>query len=153
MIQLDAFDRAILRILQEDASLSYAEVGDRVNLSASATLRRVQRMKDNGTIFATRVMVDPEHVGQPLLIIVEVSLENEHIATLEATKQALVDDPRVQQCYYVTGDADLFVVLAIPNMASYKAFTDCHFVGNANIKKFKTSVVMDCVKSTTVYPV
>jgi Lrp/AsnC family transcriptional regulator, leucine-responsive regulatory protein len=153
MIQLDAFDRAILRILQEDASLSYAEVGDRVNLSASATLRRVQRMKENGTIFATRVMVDPEHVGQPLLIIVEVSLENEHIATLEGTKQALIDDPRVQQCYYVTGDADLFLVLAVPNMASYKTFTDCHFVGNANIKKFKTSVVMDCVKSTTVYPV
>jgi Lrp/AsnC family transcriptional regulator, leucine-responsive regulatory protein len=153
MIQLDLFDRAILRILQEDASLSYAEVGDRVHLSASATLRRVQRMKDNGTIFATRVMVDPEHVGQPLLIIVEVSLENEHIATLEETKQALIDDSRVQQCYYVTGDADLFVVLAVPNMASYKTFTDSYFVGNANIKKFKTSVVMDCVKSTTVYAV
>jgi Lrp/AsnC family transcriptional regulator, leucine-responsive regulatory protein len=153
MIQLDAFDRAILTILQQDATLSYAEVGDRVNLSASATLRRVQRMKETGTISATRVLVDPEHVGHPLIIIVEVSLENEHIATLEGTKQALIDDPRVQQCYYVTGDADLFVVLTIPNMASYKAFTDCHFVGNANIKKFKTSVVMDCVKSTTVYPV
>jgi Lrp/AsnC family transcriptional regulator, leucine-responsive regulatory protein len=153
MNQLDDFDRAMLAILQQDATLSYAEVGDRVNLSASATLRRVQRMKEKGTILATRVIVDPEHVGHPLSIIVEVSLENEHVTALEGTKQALVDDPLVQQCYYVTGDADLFAVLTIPNMSSYKAFTDRHFVGNANIKRFKTSVVMDRVKSTTVYPV
>jgi Lrp/AsnC family transcriptional regulator, leucine-responsive regulatory protein len=153
MDKLDSFDRAILAILQEDASLSYAEVGERVNLSASATLRRVQRMKENGTVIATRAIVNPEHVGQPLTIIVEISLENEHVATLEGTKQALIDDPHVQQCYYVTGDSDLFAVLTMPNMSAYKGFTDRHFLGNANIRKFKTSVVMDAVKATTVYPV
>jgi Lrp/AsnC family transcriptional regulator, leucine-responsive regulatory protein len=153
MDQLDPFDRAILAILQEDATLSYAQVGERVNLSASAALRRVQRMKENGTIAATRVILDPDHIGHPLIIIVEVALENEHAATLEGTKQALIDDPPVQQCYYVTGDADLITILAIPNMAAYKTFTERHFLGNPNIKKFKTSVVMDRVKSTTVYPV
>jgi Lrp/AsnC family transcriptional regulator, leucine-responsive regulatory protein len=153
MDQLDSFDRAILAILQEDASPSYAEIGKRVNLSASATLRRVQRMKENGTIIGTRVIVDADRVGHPLTIIVEVSLENEHVAALEGTKQALIDDPHVQHCYYVTGDADLFAVLAIPHMAAYKAFTDRHFLGNANVRRFKTSVVMDRVKATTVYPV
>jgi Lrp/AsnC family transcriptional regulator, leucine-responsive regulatory protein len=153
MDQLDGFDRAILAIMQEDASPSYAEIGERVNLSASATLRRVQRMKENGSIIATRVIVDADKVGHPLKIIVEVSLENEHVAALEGTKQALIDDPNVQHCYYVTGDADLFAILAIPNMAAYKAFTDRHFLGNANVRRFKTSVVMDCVKATTVYPV
>lgn len=153
MDQLDAFDRAILAIIQEDATLSYAEVGERVNLSASATLRRVQRMKENNIIIATRVIVDPEYVGHPLIIIVEIALENEHVTALEGTKQALIDDQLVQQCYYVTGNADLFAVLAIPNMSAYKAFTDRHFLGNPSIKKFKTSVVMDCVKTTTVYPV
>jgi Lrp/AsnC family transcriptional regulator, leucine-responsive regulatory protein len=153
MDQLDAFDRAILAILQEDASLSYTEVGERVNLSASATLRRVQRMKENGTVIATRAIVNPEHVGQPLIIIVELSLENEHVETLEDIKQVLNDDPHVQQCYYVTGEADLFAVLAMPNMSVYTAFTERHFLGNASIKRFKTSVVMDTVKTTTAYPV
>ena len=152
MDQLDDFDRAILTIIQQDATLAYADIGERVNLSASATLRRVQRMRENGTIIATRAILEPERVGQLLTILVEVSLENEHAATLEGTKRALIDDPQVQQCYYVTGDADLFVILAIPNMSSYKAFTDRHFLGNANIKKFKTSVVMDCVKRTTAFP-
>ncbi|MEQ1539836.1 MAG: Lrp/AsnC family transcriptional regulator [Sphingorhabdus sp.] len=152
MDQLDSFDRAILAILQEDASPTYSEIGDRVNLSASATLRRVQRMKENGTIVATRVIVNADHVGFPLIIIVEVSLENEHVSALEGTKQALVDDPYVQHCFYVTGDADLYAILAIPNMADYKTFTDRHFLGNANVRRFKTSVVMDCVKATTAYP-
>lgn len=152
MEQLDSFDRAILTIIQENATLSYADIGERVNLSASAALRRVQRMKDNGTIIATRAILDPERVGHSLTILVEVSLENEHAATLERTKEALIDDPQVQQCYYVTGDADLIIILTMPNMSSYKAFTDRHFLGNANIRKFKTSVVMDCVKRTTAYP-
>ncbi len=152
MIKLDDFDRAILTIIQENAMLSYADIGERVNLSASAVLRRVQRMKDNGTIIGTRAILDPDHVGYPLSILVEVSLENEHAATLEETKKALINDPQVQQCYYVTGDVDLFVILTVPNMACYKAFTDLHFLGNANIKKFKTSVVMESVKQTTIYP-
>ena len=152
MDQLDSFDLAILAIIQEDATLSYADIGKRVNLSASAALRRVQRMKDNGTIIATRAILEPERVGHLLTILVEVSLENEHAATLEGTKKALIDDPQVQQCYYVTGDADLIVILTMPNMSCYKAFTDRHFIGNTKIKKFKTAVVMDCVKRTTVYP-
>jgi Lrp/AsnC family transcriptional regulator, leucine-responsive regulatory protein len=152
MDKLDSFDRAILVIIQEDATLSYADIGERVNLSASATLRRVQRMKESGTIIATRAILEPEKVGHPLTILVEVSLENEHAATLEGTKRALIDDPQVQQCYYVTGDADLFVIVMMPTMSSYKMFTDRHFLGNANIKKFKTSVVMDCVKRSTIYP-
>jgi Lrp/AsnC family leucine-responsive transcriptional regulator len=152
MDKLDSFDRAILVIIQEDATLSYADIGERVNLSASATLRRVQRMKESGTIIATRAILEPEKIGHPLTILVEVSLENEHAATLEGTKRALIDDPQVQQCYYVTGDADLFVIVMMPTMSCYKMFTDRHFLGNANIKKFKTSVVMDCVKQSTTYP-
>ncbi|MFZ1736846.1 Lrp/AsnC family transcriptional regulator, partial [Sphingorhabdus sp.] len=80
MEHLDRFDRAILKLMQENASLSYAEIGSRVNLSASATLRRVQRMKDNGTILAVRAIVDPDKVGHPLTIIAEISLESESTA-------------------------------------------------------------------------
>lgn len=153
MEQLDQFDRAILQVIQEDASLSYAEIGSRINLSASATLRRIQKMKENGTIIGTRAILDPARVELPLTILVEVSLENERAATLESTKLALVDDPYVQQCYYVTGDVDLFLILTMPNMSEYKLFTDRHFLGNANVKKFKTSIVMDSIKCTTLLPV
>jgi Lrp/AsnC family transcriptional regulator, leucine-responsive regulatory protein len=153
MNQLDHFDRTILTLMQEDASLSYAEIGNQVNLSASATLRRVQRMRENGTILAVRAIVDPVHVGHPLTIIVDISLESESAAELENVKDGLIRDPFVQQCYYVTGDADLIAIILIPNMTDYKAFTERHFVGNTNIKRFKTTVAMDRLKVSSVVPV
>jgi Lrp/AsnC family transcriptional regulator, leucine-responsive regulatory protein len=154
MSQLDDFDRAILRVLQEDATHSYAEVGKRVNLSASAVLRRVQRMTANGTILATRAIVAPEQAGQSLTIVLEIMLQDETGDWGGGdTRLALIDDPAVQQCYFVTGDTDLFVVMVVPNMEAFKHFTDRHFRGNLKIRKFRTSVVMDRFKATTVVPV
>jgi Lrp/AsnC family transcriptional regulator, leucine-responsive regulatory protein len=154
MPHLDEFDRAILRVMQEDATHAYAEVGKRVNLSASAVLRRVQRMTANGIILATRTIVAPEQVGQGLTIVLEIMLRDE-IGDWGGgdTRHALMEDPAVQQCYFVTGDTDLFVVMVVPNMEAFKHFTDRHFRGNSKIRKFRTSVVMDRFKSTTVVPV
>jgi Lrp/AsnC family transcriptional regulator, leucine-responsive regulatory protein len=149
---LDSFDRAILAHLQEDAARTYGEIGAHINLSASATLRRVQRLTDKGYILATRAILDPEKIGLPLSIIIEVSLENENSSTLAAVRQSMIDDPAVLQCYYVTGETDIFAIIAVPSMTAYKAFTDHHFAGNPDIKRFKTSMVMDRVKSTTAYP-
>jgi DNA-binding Lrp family transcriptional regulator len=111
-------------------------------------------MTENGTIVATRTIVAPELIGQNLTIILEITLENE---TSDwgggSTRQALLDDPRVQHCYFVTGETDLFAIVAVPTMDDYKQFTDRHFLRNTNIKKFRTSVVMDRIKATTVFPV
>lgn len=153
MIQLDAFDRAILAIVQDDASLSFAALGERVNLSASAALRRVQRLRADGIITASRAIVDPEKLGHPLRMIVEVTHENEHVAAIDDTRRALIEDPQVLQCYAVTGEADLFLILALPGMGAYKAFTDRHFAGNPNIKRFKTSVALETLKTTAICPI
>jgi Lrp/AsnC family transcriptional regulator, leucine-responsive regulatory protein len=154
MLQLDEFDRAILRVLQQDAMHSYAEVGKRVNLSASAVLRRVQRLTANGTIIATRTIVSPGHVGQSLTIVLEVMLQDE-VGDWGGgdTRRALLEDPAVQQCYFVTGETDLFIILTVPTMEEFNRFTDRHFRGNSSIRKFRTSVVMERFKATTVLPV
>lgn len=154
MNQLDAFDRKILTIMQDDATRSYADIGASVNLSASATLRRVQRMKDSGIIVATRAILSPEAVGQNLTIILEVMLQNEDAdwGGGEA-RQALIDDPRVQQCHFVTGEFDLFLLLSVASMADFKDFADRHFLRNTRIKKYRTSVVLERIKSTTALPI
>lgn len=153
MDQLDTFDRAILAIMQKDASSSYADIGSRVNLSASATLRRVQRMKEQGIISAIRAIVDPDQVGHPLTIIIEISLHSENVEAAAKTKMILIEDVHVQQCYYVTGEADIVVIAVVPNMATYMAFTETHFTGNSNIQRFKTTVVMERLKTSNFVPV
>lgn len=153
MIELDAFDRALLRHLQEDATLAYAELGALIHLSASATLRRVQRLREAGVITATRAIVDPRRIGLGLTVILEISLETERADLLDGIKRALLAEPNVLHCYYVTGDADIIAILALPDMEAYEAFTRRVITTNPNIRRFKTSVAMDRVKASTVLPV
>lgn len=145
-VELDRFDLAILAILQKDNTTPQRQIGEAVNLSAPAVQRRIKRMEETGVIRANVALVDPVSVNQALTILVEVEVESEQIALLDAAKVAFTAAPEVQQCYYVTGDVDFMLVVIVPTMADYEAFTRRMFFGNANIKRFRTFVTMDPVK-------
>lgn len=152
-MQIDAYDRKILAVVQESASLSFQEIGDRVNLSASAVLRRIARLKKTGVITGSFMSVDPKLAGRPVCIILEITLENERLDLLDQAKAALAAAPEIQHCFYVTGDVDIFAVLTVSDMEAYENFTRRILRGNANIKRFRTSIVLDRVKSTMVVPI
>lgn len=143
---LDAFDLAILTILQRDNATPHRLIGEAVNLSAPAVQRRIRRMEADGVIQANVAVVDPQKVGKPITIFIEVELVGETMELIDAAKKAFSAAPEVQQCYYVTGEADFVLVVIVPTMAEYEALTRRLFFGNANIKKFRTSVAMDRVK-------
>lgn len=151
--QLDQFDLAILAILQKDNTTPQRQIGEAVNLSAPAVQRRIRRMEESGVIRANVAVIDPVSVNQALTILVEVEVENEQIALLDAAKAAFTAAPEVQQCYYVTGDVDFMLVVIVPTMADYEAFTRRMFFGNPNIKKFRTFVTMDPVKVSLAVPI
>ena len=150
---LDRFDRRILEILQQDALTSQKEIGRRVALSTAAVNRRIRRMQDEGVITASVCVVAPERVGRAVTVIVGLAVTDERPKPLQQTKAALAAAPEVQQCYYVTGDYDLFVVLTVESMAEYQALTQSLFMTDGNIARFKTFVVMDRVKATLTCPV
>jgi len=152
-IELDRFDLAILAILQKDNSTPQRQIGEAVNLSAPAVQRRIKRMEETGVIRANVALVDPASVNQALTILVEVEVESEQIALLDAAKAAFTAAPEVQQCYYVTGDVDFMLVVIVPTMADYEAFTRRMFFGNPNIKRFRTFVTMDPVKVSLSVPI
>ena len=143
---LDRVDRAILAILQRDNLTSQREIGAAVHLSAPAVQRRIKRMTKEGVIQANVAVVDPERIGRPITIFVEVEVISETIDQIEAAKAAFRAAPEVQQCYYVTGEADFMLVLVVPSMADYEALTQRLFFGNNNVKRFKSFVAMDRVK-------
>lgn len=150
---LDEFDRAILRILQKDNTVPQREIGLAVNLSAPAVQRRIRRMEAAGVIRANAALVDPTKVGRPLTIIVEVAMDSEKLELLDAAKRTFAATPAVQQCYYVTGDADFVLVVTVPTMADYETLTRGLFSGNHNVRRFRTLVVMDRVKAIMDVPV
>ncbi|HQS07928.1 MAG TPA: Lrp/AsnC family transcriptional regulator [Xanthobacteraceae bacterium] len=149
---LDAFDIAILTILQKDNTTPQRTIGERVNLSAAAVQRRIKRMRETGVIAGDVTILNPARVGQPLTLVVEVVVESERIDLVDAAKANFVRCPEVQQCYYVTGDADFVLIVTVPTMADYEDLTRRLFFENSNIKRFRTLVVMDRVKTGLTVP-
>ncbi|WP_432289401.1 Lrp/AsnC family transcriptional regulator (plasmid) [Aminobacter sp. BA135] len=149
---LDSFDLAILDILQQDNSTSQRIIGERVHLSAAAVNRRIQRMREAGVIVGNYSTLDPTKMGRPITVIVEVRIESERLDLLDAAKRSFQADPDVQQCYYVTGDADFVLIVTVPSMREYDALTRRLFFENHNVKKFRTLVVMERLKAGLAIP-
>ena len=106
-------------------------------------------MEDAGVIAANVAIVAPEKLGKALTILVEVGVGSERLEELDALKSAFSKAPEVQQCYYVTGDADFVLIVLVADMAEYEALTRRLFFGNPNVRKFRTLVTMDRVKFET----
>ena len=151
-IPLDDFDRKILAILQRDNMTPQRTIGEAVNLSAPAVQRRIKRMTEAGVIGANVAVVDPEAVGQAITIFVEVEVFSETADQIEDAKRQFAATPEIQQCYYVTGEADFILVIVVPTMADYEALTRRLFFGNNNVKRFRTFVAMDRVKVGLTIP-
>lgn len=110
-------------------------------------------MAEDGVIRANVAVVDPAAVGQPITIFVEVEVISETAHQIEQAKAEFAASAEIQQCYYVTGEADFILVIVVPTMADYEALTRRLFFGNNNVKRFRTFVAMDRVKVGLSVPV
>ncbi|WP_319545936.1 Lrp/AsnC family transcriptional regulator [Ruegeria conchae] len=144
---LDAFDLAILKLLQQDCTLPQRQIGEAVNLSAASVQRRIKRMESNGIISAQTAHIDPKAVGLPLTIVVEVELQAETAGRIDEIKRSFQEAPEIQQCYYVTGEVDFVLIVIVGDMSEYEDLTHRLFFPNDNIRKFRTFVAMDRTKS------
>lgn len=142
-MDIDGFDRKILDLLQRNNRMPQRDIADAVNLSVSAVNRRIAAMEAAGVIRSNIAVVDPGKVGQPLTLIVEVSVESERLDLLDAVKRRLVACPQVQQVYYVTSEVDFVVILTVRDMEEYVALSRDLFFAEGNVKSFKTLVVME----------
>ena len=151
-LDLDGFDWSILALVQHDNAVPLRSLAEKVNLSTAAVQRRIKRLEEGGVIIANVAVVDPAKAGKPITIIAEVSVERTSAEALAATK-ASFSVPQVQQCYYVTGEADFVLVLNVASMQEYQDLAGQLFAENPNVKWFKTLVALDRVKVGLHVPV
>lgn len=149
---LDPFDLAILDILQRDSTTSQRQIAQAVHLSAPAVQRRIRRLRDSGVIRAEVAVLDASLLGRPLTLIVEVYLHDEHPRHTLAMRERFLAEAAVQQCYPITGEADYLLVLTAANMAEHEVLGARLFGGDDNIRRFRTSVVMGCLKAGLQVP-
>lgn len=149
---MDATDRKILAILQEDASLSIAEVASRVNLSQTPCWRRIQKLEDAGVITRRVALVDPESLGLGLAVFVEIETGDHSKEWLERFANAVSGMPEVMGFYRMAGDVDYLLQVTVANMAAYDAFYQ-ELIGLIPLKNVTSRFAMERVKFTTAYPV
>lgn len=143
---MDDKDLEILRLVQANARLTADAISQDVGLSPPAIQKRLGKLRASGVIEREIAVLSPAKLGRALTIIVEVILERESRAQLDAFKRKMRSAPCVQQCYYTTGEADFVLILTVRDINEYEEFTQAYFFDESNISRFKTAVVMDRVK-------
>lgn len=150
---MDAIDRRIIEVLQQDAELTNAELADRVNLSPSSCLRRVRRLKQEGILTKTVALVDPDRLGRGLTAIVEVTLERHGAEAQQRFLDLVSAEPAVTQVYSVTGETDVLLVVHLVDMKEYQEICNRLFNHDPNVVKFRTLFAMERIKFETAIPV
>jgi len=146
MTELGAIDVTILRMLQANARERLETIAYEAGSSIATVQRRIKHLRANGVIQGDEARVSPEAVGFKMTFVVLVELERERIDQLDAFRRKIRAEPRVQQCYYITGEADFALIVLAKDMLDFESLTHKLFFEDKNVKRFRTSVVMDRTK-------
>ena len=144
--QLDELDRKILRAMQENNRLSFAELAEKVNSSAASCMRRVNRLRAEKVIVADVSIVDPSAVGKSLTVIINVELDRERLDLVDSFKRAMRAASEVNQCYMITGTADFVLVVTVEDVEAFDVFIKTRLYTNPNVRKFQSMITLDRVK-------
>jgi Lrp/AsnC family transcriptional regulator len=150
--RIDAIDRKILRVLQEDASLSVAEIGERVGLSSTPCWKRVQRMEQEGIITGKVALVDQNKIGLGLSVFVSVESDDHSDAWLKKFATAVSAMPEVIEFYRMAGDVDYVLRVVVADMRSYDIFYK-QLISAVALKNVTSRFAMEKIKSVTALPV
>ncbi len=149
---MDAIDRKILAVVQQDASLSVAEIGQRVGLSSTPCWKRLQRLEADGVITRRVALIDPDKVGLGITVFVSVET-GDHSQDWLAHFAKVVDAmPEVMEFYRMAGDVDYVLRVVVQDMQSYDAFYK-KLIATVPLKNVTSRFAMERIKSTTALPI
>jgi len=148
---MDSIDRKIVVLLQDDASLSLAEIAHRVGLSQSPCWKRIQRLEKAGIILKRVALVSPESIGVGLSVFVSIETGDHSTTWLAKFAQTVTAMPEVMEFHRMAGDIDYMLRVAVPNMQAYDAFYK-RLIDTMPLKNVTSRFAMERIKSTTAYP-
>jgi len=148
---MDEIDRELLAILQQNATLSIAQMAERVGLSPTPCWKRIQKLEAAGVIVRRVALVDPERVGMGLSVFIAVEAGEHTAAWLERFAAAVAGMPEVMEVYRMAGDVDYMLRVAVADMAEFDAFYK-RFIAATPLKNVTSRIAMERMKHTTAYP-
>jgi Lrp/AsnC family transcriptional regulator, cysteine-sensing transcriptional activator len=152
MSRMDAIDRKILAVLQSDASLSVAEIGQRVGLSSTPCWKRIQRLEAEGVIQRRVALVDQEKIGLGVTVFVSIETGDHSQAWLTHFAEVVQAMPEVMEFYRMAGDVDYMLRVVVTDIQGYDAFYK-KLIAAVPLKNVTSRFAMEKIKSTTALPI
>ena len=149
---MDAIDRKILAVLQENAALSVAEIGSRVGLSSTPCWKRIQRLEAEGVIQKRVALVDQDRIGLGVTIFVSIETGDHSQEWLDRFAQVVGAMPEVMEFYRMAGDVDYMLRVVVPDIVGYDTFYK-KLIAAVPLKNVTSRFAMEKIKSTTALPI
>ena len=149
---MDAIDRKILVVLQDDASLSVADIGSRVGLSSTPCWKRIQRLEAEGVIQRRVALVDQDRIGLGVTVFVSIETGDHSQDWLNRFAKVVGAMPEVMEFYRMAGDVDYMLRVVVADMQSYDVFYK-KLIGAVPLKNVTSRFAMEKIKSVTALPV
>lgn len=150
--KLDRTDLKILALLQEDATMTVAEISARVHLSQTPCWRRIQRLEESGVIQRRVAIVDPEAIGFGLPVFVEVQAADHSGEWLARFTELVAEMPEILEVHRMAGEIDYLLRVAVRDTDEYDQFYR-RLIERLPFKKIVSRFTLERVKSTTAYPI
>ena len=151
--ELDRVDREILRLLQRDASISNVALAAKVNLSAPACLRRVERLKQAGLIRGIVALLEPKKLNAGMLMIIGVVLDRSTPESFAAFEKAAQKVSGCMECHIVTGEFDCFMLVRTRDSESFNRLHAEQLLYLPGVRQVRTFMVLKEILSTTSFPI
>jgi Lrp/AsnC family leucine-responsive transcriptional regulator len=149
---LDAIDLQLLEALQQDASRSNQSLAELLRISPPTCMRRVRRLREGGWIEREVAILRDDRIGPLLTALVEVSLDRQDAASLDAFEARVAPDEAVQQCYRVSPGPDFMLVVTLRDMQAYQSLAQRLFTSDANVRNVKAFFSVKRAKFSTRLP-
>ena len=148
---IDALDREILLLLQDDASLSVREIGEQVGLTPTPCWRRIQNLESAGIITGRVALLDPAKINLNVTALVQIRT-NDHSATwLKQFRAALVELPEIIEAHRTSGETDYMLKVMVPSIAAFDDFYK-RLIELVDLYDVRSTFVMEEMKQTTAFP-
>ncbi|QRM32429.1 Lrp/AsnC family transcriptional regulator [Microvirga sp. VF16] len=149
---MDRIDRKILDLLQQDGTLSVADIGHRVGLSQTPCWKRIQRLEAEGVIQRRVALLDPDKLGLGLTVFVCIEAGDHTQEAIDQFIDAIATMSEVVEFHRMAGDVDYILRVIVPDVKAYDLFYK-RLIGIVPLKKVSSRFSVERVKSTTALPI
>ncbi|NLC23955.1 MAG: Lrp/AsnC family transcriptional regulator [Oxalobacter sp.] len=148
-IKIDAIDRRILNVLQEDGRIQNVELARRVGLSPSACLRRVRLLEETGVIVRYVAQINPSLVDAGFTVFARVWLKEQDEKTVNGFIREVMAMPEVMECHLMAGDSDFLLRVTVADLDAYRQFQITRLNPIKDVQNVKTDIPMQQIKQSS----